>query len=149
MKRFQFKIEPVLRLRTFFEKKAKLEVAKVRVEILESESRINAHERELEKKAHALVDEMDEGVSATRLKAYSDYLKGVTSSLASEKENRERLEHKLIKKQKDLVKRSIDRKVLDKLKERKKEEYYDEMLKFLQKESDDTIILREARKLIS
>ena len=53
----------------------------------------------------------------------------------------------LEEKQKHLTQRSIDKKVLENLKNRRREEYYIEMMKTVYKESDDATILREAKSV--
>ena len=69
------------------------------------------------------------------------------SFVKSEGVRRQELLHVLTKKQKELERKTISKKVMENLKDRRKEEYYKAMLKDMYKETDDMIILRKAKDI--
>lgn len=147
MKRFQFRLEPLLRYREYLEQQAQQEVAKVRSEILACEERIAKYEKDSAETAQELDEEVASGIDSKRYQHYTRYLEGIESSLETENMNRKELLKLLSEKQKQLTQRSVDKKVLEKLKNRRRENYYREALKTLQKETDDMIVVRKARSM--
>ncbi|MBW1995743.1 MAG: flagellar FliJ family protein, partial [Deltaproteobacteria bacterium] len=87
------------------------------------------------------------GIDSKRYKHYTDYIEGLGSSLEAENLKRNELLKRLNEKQKQLARRSVDRKVLEKLKNRRRQDYYREALRNLQKETDDMLVVSKARTL--
>jgi len=144
MKRFQFRLDPLLRYREFLMEQAQQEVATVRVAVQACEERIARHEKAYDETAHELDQEMSAGVDVKRYKHYTDYLAGIESDLKKEQHALKELLTHLEEKQAQLSQRSIDKKVLENLKNRRREEYYREMMDTMQKETDDIVIVRKA-----
>ena len=145
MKRFLFRLESLLRFREHLLQQAQQEVARVCSEVLACEERISRFEKDSAETSQELDKEIAAGIDEKRYKHYTDYLKGIESKLESENVHREELLKLLEEKQKHLTQRSVDKKVLENLKNRRREDYYNEMMKTLYKETDDVAILREAR----
>lgn len=146
MKRFRFRLESLLRYRKYLERKAQLEVARVQAEIMACERRIDQLRRDAETAGVHLAAEAETGVDAGRFLLFTNYLSGIDAFIAAEDECLKAHMNELARKQKALAEKSMEKKMLDNLKERKKEVYYQEMLAAERKEADDTIILRKARE---
>lgn len=149
MKRFQFRLEPLLRYREHLLQQAQLEVARVRADLLACEERILQHEKDYQETGQELDGEIAAGIESKRYKHYTAYLAGVESNLAAENQRRKELLKRLDEKHRHLLQRSIDKKVLENFKNRRREDYYRQSLKTIQKESDDTSILRKAWEMTS
>jgi flagellar protein FliJ len=147
VKRFCFRLESLLRYRQYLERKSQLEVARVRAEIMACERRIDQLKKDAEVAGVDLAMESEAGVDAGRFLLFTNYLSGIDSVIAMEDERRKTHMTELVRKQKVLAEKSRDKKMLDNLKERRKTEYYQEMLAAERKEADDTVILRKAREI--
>ncbi len=147
MKKFRFKLESLLQYREHLERIAQQEVAKARSNIVACEENITRLKNEHQKISFELDSEVATGIVAERYKLYTAYIYGIESSVASEEKRLQNLLKVFKEKQNILTQKSIEKKVIENLKGRKKEEYYDNMFKNIQKESDDTIITRKARDM--
>jgi len=147
MKKFQFKLESLRRYREFLERQKQLEVSKARSDVLSCEEAI-----EKTRAAHAetvgnLEADLGRGMDAARFLQAVNYMSGLESFAASEEKRRVGLLKTLTRRQEELARKSVEKKAIERLKERQKEEYYTAMLKEEQKNMDDTVILRQARSL--
>ncbi len=141
MKKFQFKLKALLSYREHIEKMAKEEVAKVQVEINKCLESIRDCESMHHLGALEFEQKMIEGISSGDHSAYSSYLKGLELKIVSENELLEKLKIVLKRKQEELTKKSISKKVIEKLKEKRKTEYYDYIDKQSMKEADEMVLI--------
>jgi len=141
MKKFQFKLKALLSYREHIEKMAKEEVAKIQVEINHCNQSILECENAHRLSALEFENKMVEGITAEDHGAYSAYLNGLELRIASEEELLEKLKIILVRKQEELTKKSVSKKVIEKLKDKKKTEYYDELDKLAVKEADEMVLI--------
>lgn len=147
MKKFKFRLEPLMRYREFLERQKQLEVAKARSDVLSCEQSIEQTRIAFSETVNLLEDDLGKGMDAVRFLRVKNYLSGLESFENTEKERRSKLIGILTQRQKELEKKSIEKKAIEKLKLRQKEEYYTVMNKEEQKSLDDIIILRQTRSL--
>ena len=147
MKKFQFRLQPLLRYREYLERLAKIEVSNVLIDIAESEKRIDHAKDSRSVTATRLDEESSRGISSERFRLFTNYIEGIEAFLETENEHRRQLLELLVEKQKKLTQKSVEKKVLENLKKKRKEQYYGELRKSIQKEADDTIIVRKARDI--
>ncbi len=147
MKRFIFRLEALLRYREHLEHLAQQEAAKAYSKVLACEKRIADFIEDLRRTAHELDERMIEGINAQQYQLYSSYLTGLESSLERERNHHKDRLNILVQKQKILSQKSVEKKVLENLKERQKTEYYTEMTKNLQKETEEMNIIRKIRNI--
>jgi flagellar FliJ protein len=145
MKKFQFRLEPVRRYREFLERQKQLEVAKARSDVLSCEESIEKTRAAFSETVSSLEADLGKGMPAAQFLQVRNYLSGLESFEALEEKRRIRLVKTLTRRQEELARKSIEKKAIEKLKDRQKEEYYTAMLKQEQKTLDDTVILRQAR----
>jgi flagellar FliJ protein len=145
MRRFQFRLESLLRYREYLEKQVKQEVADVRAEILQCEERIDRYETDQAETTQELEQEVATGIDSKRYKHYTDFIESIEAGIQAENMLLDELQMRLSEKQRQLAQRSVDKKVLEKLKDRRREEYHQEAIRRFQKESDDMIVTRNAR----
>jgi flagellar protein FliJ len=147
MKKFKFKLDPLLRYRSFQEHQKKLAVAAARYEVMACEAAIDNMVLLARTTAETLDSAMANGMDATRFDWFKHYLEGLSSSRRSAEAQRIELMKTLTLRQRELTEKSVARKVVENLKSRKKEDYYREALKTEQKVLDDMVILRSARQI--
>ncbi len=147
MKKFQFRLESLRKYREFLERQKQLEVAKARQDVLFCEQAIEQARAAFSETVESLEAQLGNGMDAARFLQVRNYLSGLESFEASEEKRRKGLVKVLVQRQQELARKSVEKKAIDKLKARQKEEYYAEMLKEEQKSMDDTMILRRARSL--
>jgi flagellar FliJ protein len=145
MKKFQFRLEPLRKYREFLERQKQLEVAKARSDVLSCEESIEKARAARAEMVGSLEADLGKGMDAARFMQVRNYLSGLESFEASEEKRRIGLLKVLTRRQEELARKSIEKKAIERLKERQKEEYYAAMLKEEQKNMDDTMILRQAR----
>lgn len=141
MKKFQFSLKAVLSYREHLEQIAKQELAEVIAEI----NHVNAFIEEIREASVMARDELQErsekGISANEMNMYMDYLAGMEQQTLEAKDYLQKL-HKLEdKKRFMLAKKSVEKKVIVNLKDRRKKEYVSEMEKLLQQQSDEMVLL--------
>lgn len=145
MKKYKFRLEPLLRYREYLEHQKKLEVAKAGTDVLTSEQTIAKYRRDADDTHETFDGNLASGMDSYQFRSFCNYWSGLENRLETEQKRREHLLAVLEKRQRELSQKSVERKVIGNLKDRQKETYYTEMLKEEQKELDDTIILRHIR----
>jgi flagellar FliJ protein len=149
MKKFEFKLQPVLNYRGYLEKVAQQKTAKAQLDIKDCEERIIDL-----KQSHALsVERIDvvlsKGVSSSEFKLYHGYLDSIEKSIDDEKLRKIELQKILKEKLQELNKKSIDKKAMGLYRDKVKAEYIEEAIKAEQKEIDEISSLKTARKIIN
>jgi flagellar FliJ protein len=144
MKKFKFRLEPLMRYREFLERQKRLEVAKARSDVLSCEKSIEQTRAAFSETVNLLEDDLGKGMDAAQFLRVKDYLVGLETFEDTEKKRRKKLLDVLTRRQKELAGKTVEKKVIEKLKLRQKEEYYTVMLKEEQKSLDDIVILRQA-----
>ena len=148
MKRFQFRLEPLLSYREHLLGQAQQEVARIRADVLACDERIALLEKDSDVTNQELDKEVSAGIDVKRYRHYTKYLEGIESSLGAENISRKQMVKLFEEKQKHLHQRSIDKKVLENLKNRRRDDYYKDLIQRLHKETDDTVIVRQARSMV-
>lgn len=141
MKKFQFSLKALLSYREHLEQIAKQELAEVIAEM----NRVKEYLDEL-READALArDELqarsEEGITAKEMNMYMDYLAGIEQNAIGAKDYLHRLSRLEDKKRFVLAKKSVEKKAIVNLKDKRKREYVEEMEKHLQGQSDEMVLL--------
>jgi flagellar export protein FliJ len=92
-----------------------------------------------------LSDKLSSGIEAKQIPVYTSYHDRLRLILKNENMQYARLQNELSHKQKILKQRSVEKKALENLQQRKKEEYYKKISDSLQKEAEDINIMRKIR----
>ncbi len=147
MKRFKFALSSLLDFRGYLERMARKETAIAYKNVNESQKAID----ELKARYIRTAAEFDEivykGINAKQLQVYRNYLDVMDYGILQEKQRKKELEKKLNDQIAELIKKSVDRKVIEQLKEKKEMEYMDEFRKSEQKIIDEVVSLKKAREL--
>lgn len=142
MKRFSFRLQPVLNLKAHQENMAKMEVAKVTQTLVECEKRLDGLKRDLNSALMDFDARTQSGIRAEELTFYTNFLTRLDRLVAHEESRGRLIRKQLEEKQRLLREKMVEKRTLETLKERTKEAYYQEIEKILQKESDDMTSIR-------
>lgn len=145
MKKFKFKLEPLLRYRDFQEHQQKMAVAAARHAVVDCERRIEGTIQSARRTEATFDGLMATGVRSEHIHWFNQYLKSLAELRASEEARREELLAELTRQQQKLTEKTVARKVVENLKERKQEAYYHQALRSEQQILDDLVILRSSR----
>jgi flagellar export protein FliJ len=145
MKKFKFKLKPLLRYRSFQEHQKQLEVAAAHNEVKACESRIAAMQRASMSTGDARDAILSDGMDAARLQWFNNHIQGLSSLRVFELSRRIELEEALTRKQQELSEKAAARKAVENLEKRQREAYYREALRVEQRGVDDLVVLSKKR----
>lgn len=138
MAKFSFRLQPVLNLKNQQEDNLKNELGKAL-------RRLDNEKHKLAQLKSSLIDleaQFNEKVKKSdvyKLVKFNEYLSLITSKIKLQKEKVNCAALNVDKVREELVKAVKERKILDKLKEKKKEEYFQEQKWFEQKTNDEIV----------
>jgi flagellar FliJ protein len=135
MKRFNFRLEPFLRIRAYREKISELALARAVGHCVSLQGHLQDVRREIQENTACSIGGIL--LDLSELQARNAYRSWLEKDLHSTQEGLARAELERKKKQEEYLTASRDRKVLEKLKERKAEEYYDVQWKEEYKRMDE------------
>ncbi|MBU0969778.1 MAG: flagellar export protein FliJ [Proteobacteria bacterium] len=147
MKRFEFKLKALLNFRKHLERMAQQDMAKTVMEIAACEQQIDSLETIHGHSAQRLELIVEKGVGAKEFKQHQAYIEAVIRMVGEEKEQKFQLGKVLEKKRLVLKKRSIDKKAMERLREKQAKAYNQELLGAEQKELDEISSLKKAREI--
>ncbi|MBF0102908.1 MAG: flagellar export protein FliJ [Desulfobacterales bacterium] len=146
MKKFQFRLQSLLRYREFLEREAKQQLLQAQSEVIACDERIKKYSEAYESWALKLENRTGEGINFYQYQLYTNYLESMDTMIKQETQLRAKLQEKVHKAQQLVLQKQKDKKILENFKERKKELYYQEVMALEQKETDETIILRKVKE---
>ena len=141
MKKFQFSLKALLSYREHLERMAKQELAEVIAEINRVDGYLDELKEYEERARSDFEARSEEGISAGEITMFMDYLSGVEQRKLEARNYRKRLTQLEDKKRVALARKSVEKKVIVNLKERRKKEYVEETEKLLQQQSDEMVLL--------
>jgi len=147
MKRFKFKLQPLLNYRQYLERLAQQNTAKANLNVKNCEKQITHLKQAYNQNADTIERNMLKGVKASEFRRYHDYLDSVENSIEDEKSRKIDLKKVLKEKLLELKKKSVDKKVMEIYREKLKADYTQEIIKIEQKELDEISSLKTARTL--
>ncbi len=147
MKRFEFKLQPLLKYREYLERLAQQKTAKAHLDVKNCEEQIVHLRQNWDQNAETMDGIVGNGVSAVEFRRYHNYLESLENNIEDEKQRKIQLKDKLKKKLLELKKKSVDKKVMELYREKLRTEYNQELVKIEQKELDEISSLKTARKL--
>ena len=147
MKRFVFKLQSLLNYKKHLEQMAKQEVAAAAAEVNACERQIENLKENRAASVLKLDDLVEKGVEAREFNLYHGFLTAMDRMIIDEQNRKHELEKILDEKRSVLKKRTIDKKAMERLRERRAEEYTRDMIREEQKELDEIAALKTAREI--
>ncbi|NDY73399.1 flagellar export protein FliJ [Desulfobacter hydrogenophilus] len=147
MRKFQFKLQSLLKYKRHLEQVAKQEMAQAVADVLACEQRII----ELKKDRISAMDLLDslveKGMGAGQFNRYRQFITTTDQMIHLERNRQTELEKILDEKRETLKQKTIDKKALERLREKKDREYTHEMIREEQKSLDEMTSLKTAREV--
>ena len=147
MKRFEFKLQPLLSYRQYLERIAQQSTAVAHMNVKNCEKYIIDLKQTWEQSADKIDNIITKGVDASTFRQYHDYLDSVQNNIKNEKLRKIQLNKLLKEKLLELKKKSVDKKAMELYREKLEREYNQEIIKIEQKESDEIVSIKTARTI--
>lgn len=129
MHKFAFRLESVLKLKVQMEDNAKNNLARATKELEDQKAYMEELKNINNASMNSLNNEVDEGIPVYRVRLYNNYLSLMKEKIVNQKENVNIAENNVDTNREYLIKAMQERKVLEKLKDKKFEEYVKEQNK--------------------
>tara|TARA_B100000614_G_scaffold253759_1_gene268120 strand:+ start:1276 stop:1734 length:459 start_codon:yes stop_codon:yes gene_type:complete len=147
MKRFEFKLQSLLNYKKHLEEMARLEMARAASDVNACEQRIRELGEERENAVTNIEKLVEEGVNARAFNMYHGFVQALEQSITEEWQKKVSLDKVLDEKRLLLKQRTIDKKAMERLRERRADEFMKEMLREEQKGLDEIAALKTAREI--
>ncbi|WDP89810.1 MAG: flagellar export protein FliJ [Desulfobacter sp.] len=149
MKRFEFKLQSLLNYRKHLEQQARQDMARAVADVTACEKGI-ADMKQNRLDAEGRLDRLvEKGIPSNEFRSHYAYLSGLDQTIVSERDRKRYLEKVVAEKRKILKQRTIDKKAMERLRERRAEEYTREMLREEQKGLDEISAIKTAREALN
>ncbi|TDJ03693.1 MAG: flagellar export protein FliJ [Deltaproteobacteria bacterium] len=145
MKKFKFRLDTVLKLREFEEKKAKINLGKVITKMEYIKREIEKLNKEIGMGYSEMQELLKETVDGRTLQFFPAYFAGKEAMIKSKKTELSNLNEELNFRRLELRKAEGEFKSIDKLKEKSFEKFKDEIFKKEQNDLDDYTIMKYGR----
>jgi flagellar FliJ protein len=139
MKRFKFRLDPVIRYREYLERIAQIELARETQALIETKNRISEIEQTRLYAASELDGEQTEGIEVDRYRVFTAYLRGLRHEIESESERLIEIGKRIRKKQEAVKAETIKKKTLEWLKETEYSKYLEWVNRAEQKAADELV----------
>ncbi len=149
MKRFEFRLESLMTYKAHLEQMARREMADALAEVNRCEHQIQTLEQERRSAVLRLENLVEKGMSAMTFKRHHGFLSALDQMLADEKQSKRVLVKKMEETRTMLNKRTIEKKALERLREKQSKKYTQEILREEQKQVDEIAGIKTAREIIN
>ena len=137
MKRFKFRLDPLVRYREYRERIAQIDLAREIQALIETKNRISGIEEIRRCAASDLYGEQKEGIEVSRYRVFTAYLQGLRDEIDSESGRLIEIGKRLREKQRVVKAETIKKKTLERMKQNKYSKYLERMNRIEQKVADD------------
>ncbi len=149
MKRFKFELEALLNYKGHLEQMAQREMASAQMALIDCEQRIY----DLNADRQTWVTQLDirvlQGISAGEFQGHQGFIQALEQSIEKEKRNKVALKKRLDEKRDILKQRTIEKKTIARLREKRFQEYVQGMRQEEQKELDEICAVKTAREALN
>ncbi|MBN1905732.1 MAG: flagellar export protein FliJ [Deltaproteobacteria bacterium] len=146
--KFKFRYESLLSYRGHLKEKAAIEFARAQNRVREIDEKINGLNDEIAKANDDLEKRMRETMSSEDIINYSEFLNALLIQIEIKKMERIRAEQALIQKRKNLLEKTKEYKVFEKLKERDLEKWLHDQNQLELKEINEAAIIRHGKDFL-
>ncbi|MBF0204075.1 MAG: flagellar export protein FliJ, partial [Desulfamplus sp.] len=126
MKKFNFRLQPVLKYREHLENLAQQEYVKACMDVVKANEQIVQMEQEYRVIIDIVEQKTVKGISAQLFRQYCEYQDSLENDIDLKRKEHEQLQRIAAVKLQALTKKSVERKVIERLKDKKRSEYVDE-----------------------
>ena len=137
MKKFEFRLEPLLNLKEQEEKNIQKELLKLRKNYNQLKEKLADYEQDKKNWQHELSDEQETGINTKDLLKYRNYIDYLNNQIKETKLEMDYWREKIEECQERLLAKVKEKKKLSKLKEKEYEAHWEEFIQEERKESDE------------
>ena len=145
MKKFNFKLQSLLKYRKYLEDLAKQETSKALKNVIESKKTIEKLKSDYSKVSDELNKAILKKISADEFRQYHDYLNYIENDISEKTTVKIKLQKIFLDKQKILTQKTVNKKVVELLKKKKTTQYMEEFHKAEQNITDEVAVLKKVR----
>ena len=142
---FHFRYESLLNLRMHHKERAEIEYGKARGDLLHAEEVLQTMEKEYARLQDAFSTAMRRAAPVCEIREYADYLKSLKSRTQSQERKIQKLVDEAEAKRKELLEKTKEYKVIEKVREKDFERWQKEENALEQKRIDELAALRHGR----
>ncbi len=146
MKKFNFKLQSVLKYREYLEDLARQETSKAFMDVMESIKAIEKLKFDYSKVFDDLNKAILKTISADEFRQYHNYLNSIENDILEKTAIKTKLKKILLDKQKILTQKTINKKIIELLKKKKKTQYMEKLRKIEQNIIDEAVVLKKVRE---
>lgn len=139
MKRFKFRLDPVIRYRQYLERIAQINLAKEKHALIETKNRISKIEQTKQYAAGELEREQEQGIEVDRHRVFTDYLRGLGEEVESESERLIEIGKRIRERQETVKAETIKKKTLEWVKQAEHSKYLELITRAEYKEADELV----------
>ena len=142
---FKFRYEALLSYRKNLKEKAELELWKARTELNQAVELLGNYEKSLEDGIISLEENLAGSMPSEEIKTYSDYLCGLKERIGRQKQHVAELEKTVSEKREELLARTRQYRVIEKLKEKDFSSWNVQQLQREQKDMNEVAVTRHGK----
>ena len=146
--KFKFRYESLLSYRKHLREKAAIEMARAQSILRKIDENIISYKDEIIKANNDLEKQMRETMSSNDIINYSEFIDALLIRIEMKKIERLRAEQVLVQKRKNLLEKSRQCKVFEKLKERDLEKWHHEQNQLELKEINEAAVIRHGKDFL-
>ena len=146
--KFKFRYESLFSYREHLKEKAAIELARAQNRVREIDETIKAIREEIERSNDTIEKRMRETVSSNEVINHSEFINALLIKVEIKKMERIRAEQFLIQKRKNLLEKTRQYKVFEKLKERDLEKWHQDQNQLELKEINEAAIIRHGKSFL-
>lgn len=146
MAKFIFKFQPILDLKTQMEDSLKNELGKAIRRLEQEKTILKSIESERENCINEFNKKSSTGIKVEKIKEYTHYISHLKEQINKQKEKVKEAQDNVDNYREQLIKVVQEREMLDKLKEKKLQEYMKEQLQLEQKINDEIVSFKYSKK---
>lgn len=135
MRKFEFRLDPVLKLRKLKEENCRMELGQLLLELNQIEDQLNHDKKEIDTYYMIQEGSLKNGITAGQLQAFPMLVSAKNKNIELLEKEKKRQEQKVEEKKQELAQLKGDLKVMENLREKK----YDEHRKAMNKEIDQKV----------
>ncbi len=142
MKRFEFRLDPVIRYRKYLEQIALMDLAKSKSALVQTEKRIKEMGQAHKDGARDLGFRETQGLDVGTHRIHTAYLQGLTDRIALENDRLVEIEKDIVEKQQAVEAQRIKKETLELIRQKEYDRYLIRIDKAQQKAADELVNLR-------
>jgi flagellar FliJ protein len=146
VKNFRFRLAALLRYREFQEQQARQAVLAASRELRDCDADLARQQERLDQARGACEREALGGMTAERFLLFTRFVAGLETRRDAAQARRRALLEELAARRQRLADAVVQRRAVEKLKERRQSEYDQEMAKELQKQTEEIVLMHRGRK---